>query len=156
VFVLPLTPERQGEPLKPFPFAPFSAGNAQFSPDGRWIAYASTASQRSEVYVARFPGASGKRQLSVAGGLTPRWRRDGKEVFYMAPNGAIMSAAVTMKGDALEAGEVRPLFGPVHVAGTAFRYEVSADGQRFLIVPPPEAFTESVTVVQNWSAGLKK
>jgi len=158
VWVLPLTPERPGAPLKPFPFAPlpFSAGNGQFSPDGGWIAYASLESQRNEVYVARFPGAGGKRQISVAGGITPRWRRDGKEIFYMAPDGTINSAVVTTKGDALEVGEVQRLFGPVNIAGNSFRFDVAPDGQRFLIVPPPQASTEGVTVVQNWTAGLKK
>jgi eukaryotic-like serine/threonine-protein kinase len=158
VWVLPLTPERPGAPLKPFPFAqaPFNEGTAQFSPDGRWVAYVSDESQRAEVYVARFPGAGGKRQISVAGGITPRWRRDGKEIFYLGPDAKVMSAAVTVKGDALEAGEVRPLFGRVALATTAYHYDVSADGQRFLIVPPPQASPGGVTVVQNWTAGLKK
>jgi Tol biopolymer transport system component len=158
VWVLPLTPERPGAPLKPFPFAPlpFSAGNGQFSPDGAWIAYASLESQRYAVYVARFPGAGGKRQISVAGGITPRWRRDGKEIFYMTPDGTIMSAAVTTKGDALEVGQVRRLFGPLNIAGSSFRFDVAPDGQRFLIVPPPQASREGVTLIQNWIAGLKK
>ncbi len=159
VWVLPLTPERQGAPLKPFPFAPsaFTMGNAHFSPDGQWIAYASDESSRSEVYVARFPGAGGKRQISAAGGLTPRWRRDGREIFYMTQDGTIMSAAVTIKADAVEVGEVRPLFGPVTTFGLSYRYDVSADGQRFLIaLPEKQASTAVVTVVQNWQAGLKK
>lgn len=101
-----------------------------------------SASQRYEVYVARFPGAGGKRQISVAGGFAPRWRRDGKEIFYSATDSKIMSAAVTVKGDALEIGEVRPLFGPVDGAVFSYRYDVSADGQRFLIVPPPQASAE--------------
>ena len=157
VWVLPLKPERPGAPLKPFPFAqtPFNEGGAQFSPDGRWIAYVSDESQRFEVYVARFSGAGGKRQISVAGGLLPRWRHDGKEIFYVAPAGKVTSAVVTVKGDALEVGEVRPLFGPVEIAST-YRYDVSADGQRFLIVPPQKASSDSVTVIQNWAAGLKK
>jgi eukaryotic-like serine/threonine-protein kinase len=158
IWVLPLTPERPGAPLKPFPFvqAPFNEISAQFSPDGRWIAYASDESQRSEVYVARFSGAGGKRQISIAGGLSPRWRQDGKEIFYMAPDRKIMSAAVTIKNDTLEVGEVKPLFGPVAIPGGNYVYDASADGQRFLIVPPPQASTQGVTVVQNWTATSKK
>ena len=161
VWVLPLTPERQGAPLKPFPFAPspFSEGNAHFSPDGHWVAYASDESKRLEVYVARFPGAGGKRQISVAGGLTPRWRQDGKEIFYMTPDGTIMAAAVTIKADALEVGEVRPLSGRVVTSGYAgnYHYDVSADGQRFLVaLPEKQTSIAAVTVVQNWQAGLKK
>ena len=87
--------------------------------------------------------------------MNPRWRRDGKEIFYVGLDGRVMSAAVTIQGDALEVGEVRPLFGSV-TAGFTYHYDVSADGQRFLILPPPPVSTEGVTVVQNWTAALKK
>jgi len=158
IWVLPLTPERPGAPLKPFLFAQAALNliSAQFSPDGRWVAYVSGEVQRNEVYVARFPGGGGKRQISLAGGLTPRWRPDGKEIFYLAPDGKIMSASVTFKADALEVGEVKPLFGPVAIAPIGYLYDVSVDGQRFLIVPPSRASTQGVTIVQNWTAGLKK
>jgi len=158
-WVLPLTPERPGAPLKPFPFAqsPFNELTAQFSPDGRWIAYISDESQRYEVYVARFPGAGGKHQISASAGFAPRWRRDGKEIFYATTDAKLMSAAVTVKGDALEVGEVRPLFGSAFGGGGfTYRYDVSADGQRFLIVPQQQASSEGVTVIQNWTAALKK
>ena len=159
VWVLPLTPERPGAPLKPTPFAPapFTEHSAQFSPDGRWIAYVANESQRPQVYVARFPGAGDKRQISIEGGRSPRWRRDGKEIFYVALDRKLMSAAVTVKGDALEVAQVRPLFGPINFTDYFYyNYDVSADGQRFLILPPPQTSTEGVTVVQNWTAGLKK
>jgi len=158
VWVLPLTPERPGAPLKPFPFAQssFNEISAQFSPDGKWVAYVSNESQRAEVYMKRFPGANGKRQISVGGGVTPRWRRDGKEIFYVGPDSRLMSAALIVKGDAIEVGELRPLFGPVASANLNYRYDVSADGRRFLIMPPTQASAEGVTVVQNWTAGLNK
>jgi len=158
IWVLPLTPERPGAPLKPFPFAPapFDEHSAQFSPDGRWIAYVSNESQLAQIYVARFPGAGGKRQISLEGGVKPRWRRDGKEIYYQAPDGKVMSAAVTVQGDFLEIGKVGPLFGPVVAATFYYGYDASADGQRFLILPPPPTSREGVTVVQNWTAGLKK
>lgn len=158
--VLPLTPEQPGGSLKPFLFAPSSSTVrvGHFSPDGQWVAYQSYDSKRSEIYVARFPGAGGKRQISVTGGITPRWRRDGKEIYYMTPDGTIMTAPVTIKADVLEVGAVRPLFGPVSVTNNIYRYDISADGQRSLVALPPqhEASTPSVTVVQNWTAGLKK
>ena len=159
VWVLPLTPERTGAPLKPFPFGPahFDEHSAQFSPDGRWIAYVSNESQRLQVYVARFPGAGDKRQVSLDGGFSPRWRRDGKEIFYVAPDRKLMSAAVNVKGDALEVAQVRPLFGPVNFTDNFYYdYDVSANGQRFLILPPTQTSGEGVTVVQNWTAGLKR
>jgi len=113
-------------------------------------------SQRFEVYVARFPGAGGKRRISVAGGIMPRWRRDGTEIFYVGLDARVMAAAMTVKGDALDVGEVRPLFGPLELLTIAnYRYDASADGQRFLIIPP-QGSAEGVTVVQNWVAGLKK
>jgi hypothetical protein len=90
--------------------------------------------------------------------MTARWRRDGKEIFYMTPDGNIMSAAVTVKADALEVGEVRRLFGPVAIYQNTYRCDVSADGQRFLVALPEkrDASAAAVTVVQNWQAGLKK
>jgi Tol biopolymer transport system component len=157
IWVLPLTPERPGAALKPVPFVqtPFDELNGQFSPDGRWVAYQSNESQRNEIYIAPFPGPGGKRQVSVAGGATPRWRKDGKEIFYVAPDLRLMAAEVTAKGNTLEIGEVRPLFGPLSV-GLGFHYDVSADGQRFLTVPPQQESAEPVTLVQNWVAGLRK
>jgi hypothetical protein len=141
----------------PFAPAPFDEHSAQFSPDGRWIAYVSNESQRLQVYVARFPGAGDKRQISLEGGFSPRWRRDGKEIFYVGPERKLMSAAVNVKGDALEVAQVRPLFGPVSFNDAFYYdYDVSADGQRFLVLPPPQTSGEGVTVVQNWTAGLKK
>src|SRR4029077_15422640 len=83
LFVLPLSADR-----KPVPFlqTKFNEGAGQFSPDGRWVAYQSDESGKYEVYVAPFPGPAGKWQISTAGGTNPRWRRDGTEIFYMAPD----------------------------------------------------------------------
>lgn len=157
VWVLPLTPERPGASLKPYPFAqtPYNEEDGQFSPDGKWIAYSSDESQRDEVYVAHFPDAGGKRQISVAGGSIPRWRKDGKEIYYVAPDGKVMSAAMVLKGDAIQVGDVRPLFTPpANLSIDSF--EVFGNGQRFLILPQQEVVDEGVTVVSNWPAGFKK
>ncbi len=158
ISALPLTPERAGAALKPIPFlrTPFKKGFAQFSPDGRWVAYDSDESKRREIYVAQFPGAGGRRRISIAGGTHPRWRSDGKEIFYVAPDRRLMAAQVTVKGNTLEAGEVRPLFGPV-IAERGYLYDVSADGRRFLVaLEPKQQTSEPLTLMENWTALLKK
>jgi dipeptidyl aminopeptidase/acylaminoacyl peptidase len=130
--------------------------HGQFSPDGRWIAYESHESGKPEVYVAPFPGPGGKRQISVGGGGTPRWRRDGKELFYLAPDRQLMSVEVNGKGEAFEVGAVRPLFR-TRAAAPALTYDVTADGQRFLVINSVEEEESSpLTLVVNWNAGLKR
>ena len=150
LWILPLTGER-----KPFRFGE-NVGvpmNPQFSPDGRWIAYSATDSQRSEIFIAPFPGPGGRVQVSTAGGSEPRWRRDGKELFYVSGEGQMMAADLAARGAALEVGRVRALFG--NLPGSS--YDVTPDGQRFLVVMPPEqSGPEPLTLVQNWAAGLKK
>ena len=155
LFVLPLSGDR-----KPFPFlnsdTKFAVLFGQFSPDGRWVAYTSTESGRTEIYVAPFPGPGGKWQISTGGGSSPRWRRDGTEIFYLSPDNKLMVAAVNGKGPSIEVGAVRPLF-QTNSIGSASTYAVSADGQRFLINTVPEqAASAPITVVLNWTAGLKK
>ncbi len=154
IFALPLTGDR-----KPFPFVKgnFNETNAQFSPDGHWVAYSANESGRSEIYVAQFPGPGGKRQVSVAGGSVPRWRADGRELFYIGPGQMLMAAEIGLKPDNAEVGAVHPLFAGL-LSGNGFQYDVSADGQRFLAVAPPEETesSEPLTLVFNWTGGLKK
>jgi serine/threonine protein kinase/Tol biopolymer transport system component len=167
LWVLPLFGDR-----KPFPFlqTQFNELPGGFSPDGRWIAYVSNESGRSEVYVSPFPEPGrvrsaaatletqgGKWQVSTAGGYQPRWRRDGKEIFYLGPDDKLMSAAVNGAGSAFEVGAVRPLFD-TRAGGPGFLYDVSADGQRFLVNTLVEELSESapITLVVNWPALLKK
>jgi Tol biopolymer transport system component len=127
----------------------------QFSPVGHWIAYQSDETGRYEIYVAPFPGLVGKRQISTSGGQQPRWRADGKEIFYVAPDQKLMAAEVTIKDGEIQTGEVRPLFGPLTL-GIGYQYDLSADGQRILAVTPRSNGSEPLTIVQNWPAGLKK
>jgi Tol biopolymer transport system component len=142
---------------RPYPFlhTPFNAQNAQFSPDGHWIAYQSDESGRFEIYAAPFPGPGGKRQISNSGGQYPRWRADGKELFYIAPDQRLMAAQIAIRGGEFETGEVHPLFGPL-LTGNSYQYDVSADGQRILAITPRQTASEPLTIVQNWPAGLKK
>jgi serine/threonine protein kinase len=157
VWVLPMTAEQSGGPAKSFPFAQtsFNEVNAQFSPDGQWIAYQSDESERFEIYVAPFPGAGGKRQISTAGGAQPRWRKDGKEIYYLAPGGQLTAAAVSVRGHVFDVGAASPLFS-LGVTGGGYLYDVSADGQHFLARTEPAATSmQPLTMVQNWTAALK-
>jgi dipeptidyl aminopeptidase/acylaminoacyl peptidase len=154
LFALPLSGDR-----KQFPFlkAQFNGVSAQFSPDGRWVAYQSNESGRAEVYVAPFPGPGGKWQVSTGGGSLPRWRRDGTEIFYLDLDNNLMAAAVNGKGKSFNVGGVKPLFGTHAATGGRYRYDVSADGQRFLINTALQQSTSApITVVVNWIGGLKK
>jgi eukaryotic-like serine/threonine-protein kinase len=153
LWVLPLFGDR-----KPFPFLQtrFSEYPAQFSPDGRWVAYVSNESGRAEVYVAAFPGAGGKRQISTEGGNVPRWRRDGREIFYLASDNTLMAASVNGQGAAFEVPSVKALFQTKRF-GTDLMYDVSGDGQRFLIISAADdSRAEGITVAVNWTATRPK
>jgi serine/threonine protein kinase/Tol biopolymer transport system component len=139
---------------------------AQFSPDGRWLAYLSDETGRYETYVQPYPGPGGKWQLSFDGGTEPVWNRNGRELFYRSGN-AVMAVEITTQ-PGFAAGNPRRLFeGPYLPALAALpNYDVSADGQRFLMVKrsePAQAQTQ-INVVLNWTeelqqkapAGLKK
>jgi Tol biopolymer transport system component len=126
-----------------------------FSPDGRYLAYQSNESGRAEVYVQSFPGPGGKWQVSTAGGVEPRWRGDGKELYYRALDQKLMVVEVKA-GESFEAGVPKPLFMARVQPGLARnRYTATADGQRFLLVAPlkRESMTPT-TVVLNWFAEL--
>jgi acyl-CoA synthetase (AMP-forming)/AMP-acid ligase II len=136
---------------KPFPFlrTSFSEANGQFSPDGGWIAYQSNESGRFEIYAAPFPGPGGKRQISTSGGVLPRWRHEGKEIFYVAPDLRLMAAPVNIHEGALDVGAARPLFGPISTT-VSYAYDVSLDGQHILSVSAPERrASQQLTLVQS-------
>jgi len=156
LFVLPMTgPETERKP-HPFAQTSFNETWGQFSPDGRWIAYASDESRRNEIYVAPFPGGDGKRQISTNGGEQPLWREDSREIFYIAPDRQLMAAEVTVKGGVLQVDAVRALFGPIPVTNGA-AYDVANKGQRFLVrIVPQTTNTEPLTAVRNWTSTLKK
>ncbi len=157
IWVLPLAAG-----AKPFPLVqtPFNEQNAQFSPDGRWVSFQASDSGRMEIYVVPFaPGggpAGGKRQVSTNGGALARWRKDGKELFYIAPDSKLMAAEVGAQGGSFETGRIEALFGGM-ITGLGFLYDAEPDGQRFLAVLQPEQAgpAEPLTLVQNWTAGLK-
>lgn len=133
---------------------------AQFSPDGRWVAYASNESGSMEVYVAPFPGVNGKWQVSTGGGQEPRWRKDGKELFYMSPDSKMMAVSV-ITGTSFASGAPVVLFQthrriPISSQDT-YSYDVSADGQRFLIATQlDESAVAPLTVLLNWASAMEK
>ena len=108
-----------------------------------------------------FPGPGGKWQISTGGGIEPRWRRDSKELFYIAPDGKLMAAAIQAAGQTLEAGAPMALFQTRIVGGGLSKrpqqYAVAPDGKRFLInITVGESTASPITIVTNWTAGLKK
>ncbi len=132
---LELLPVAGGEPTRLLT-GKASETNGQISPDGKWVAYASDESGNWEIYVTSFPGAEGKWQVSRGGGTEPRWRGDGKEIFYIAPSGMLM--AVPVNGESIFAtGTPVPLFqihGRAPISSTdVFTYDVTKDGKRFLV-----------------------
>jgi Tol biopolymer transport system component/DNA-binding winged helix-turn-helix (wHTH) protein len=160
VWVLPLSPKKPDASAQPYPFlqTAFNEQQAQFSPDGQWVLYQSDESGRGEIYVTRFPVPRGKRRISMAGGSQPRWRRDGKEIFYISPEGNLTVVPVTMNRAIIEVGEPRALFGPL-MGDQGFTYDVSADGRRFLAETSWQgnalAGNDALILVQNWAAGVK-
>ena len=139
---LPLSGERT-----PFDVArtSFAEINARFSPDSRWVAYESNETGRLEIYVQPFPGPGPKVQVSVGGGTMPRWRRDGGELFYLAPDRRLMAVSVAQSGSRLETGPPRALF----TLSTTSSYEPSPDGQRFLVTAVVSE-ASPITVILNW------
>jgi hypothetical protein len=133
---------------------PFGADEPHVSPDGRWIAYGSNESGRWEVYVASFPAFTGRRQVSIAGGGQPHWRKDGRELFYLSPSGTLMSVDIKT-GETLETSAPRALFQtPVSMNPRADQYCVTRDGERFIIMEDlPDA--SPISVVVNWPALLR-
>jgi hypothetical protein len=165
LWVLPLTPVNpSGNRPEPYLKTEFNETQGRFSPDGRFVAYVSDASGRYEIYVQPFPAASGsKTVISTAGGISPRWSGDGKELFYISADSKMMAVEVSTS-PIFKAGIPRPLFqAPIWGGGTfhnVARYDVTADGKRFLInsVTPDAAPSAPapITVVLNWTALLKK
>jgi Tol biopolymer transport system component len=143
----------------------FPAIGGAFSPDGKWIAFVSGESGRFEVYAQAFQGGDSPRvygerhRISTGGGLLPRWRGDGKELFFVGGDNRLMSAAIKFE-PAFQAAEPAALFRLRSAIGTlpadASGFDVAHDGQHFVVVVTDSADAPPLTVVVNWQAGLKK
>ena len=154
LWVLPMTGDH-----KPYRFThtPANEAQARFSPDGRWVAYASNESGVGQVFVAPFPGPGGKQQVSSQRGSEPRWRHDGQELFYLAGDNVLTAVEVDASADALRLGAERPLF-TLTTSAPRSPYDVAPDG-RFLattLVQDSSSTTSSVTILVNWPLLLKK
>jgi serine/threonine-protein kinase len=160
----------QLDPLKTewFLTTPFAESDAAFSPDGRWVAYVSTESGQSEVYVRPLSSGGGRWQISDAGGAYPRWSRDGKELVYRTNEG-IMSASIDASTGSLRTGKPQQLFagafrggiGGISIAGNTFAdYDMTPDGKRFVMFPRGAATGEEragiVTIVSSWFDDLSR
>jgi eukaryotic-like serine/threonine-protein kinase len=160
LWLLPMTGER-----KPVAFLQTQANESQakFSPDGRWVAYVSDESGNPEVYVRSFPASDGgKWQISTDGGYQPKWRQDGKELFFIS--GSRKLIAVNVKtGASFEASGSKELFemqipGLITRSAVSFSndYAVSPDGQKFLVITPVEdTGSLPITVILHWPSLLK-
>ncbi len=163
LWALPLT--GKGEPFA-IVNTQFEENNGEIAPGARWVAYDSNETGRFEIYVQSFPGSGRKWQISTGGGIAPRWRRDGRELFYIAPDGALMSVPIHPSADeqALERSTPVRLFrvpiaygGAIQSGNIRQQYAVALDGQHFLInATTDDTLAPPITIVQNWTANLKK
>jgi Tol biopolymer transport system component len=160
IWVLPLDAGIAGTP-RPFLQTDADELLGQLSPDGRWMAYTSEASGQREVYVRGFSGTGRETLISTAGGEQPRWARNSKELFFAGADGKLTVVRVNTQGASFDAGPPQALFD-MHMAktenGAQFEYDVTADGQRFVIATSVGAFASArpLTLAVNWQVGLSK
>ena len=154
LMVLPVLPERNGKPY-PFLSTPFNEQNGAFSPDGKWVAYHSNEAGRDEVYVRPFPGPGGVWQISAGGGTFPRWRADGKELYYLAPGNKLMAAAISAQAGSITRSITPSQPAALFTANFArgiFRpqYDVARDGRFLVNLELNDAATPPITLLMNW------
>jgi len=151
IWVFPLFGDR-----KPFPFtkSDFSEQGSRCSPNGRWVVYSSDESGKREIYVRPFPSAESKWQVSNNGGTDPQWRSDGRELFYISADRKLMAVQVKTDAAAFESGVPEALFATRN--GSPPSYAATTNGQRFIINERIDDSVPSITVVLNWTAGLKQ
>ncbi len=141
--------------------SPGNQDQGQFSPDGHWVAYTSNETGVSEIYVIPFPPnpGGGKWMVSRGGGVQARWRRDGRELFYISPDWKMMAVDVTTS-PTFQAGTPHPLFD-TDMVDTGIRtgpisWDIAPDGKRFLIISPDSTGVSSLNVVLNWRPAPQK
>jgi len=145
-----------GGPLRPLLQSPADEYYGAISPDGHWIAYTSDETGRSEIYVAPFPSLTKPFKLSTAGGSSARWNANGKELFFVLDS-TMYSAELRPRADTLEVVKITPLFrADLKSIFQGAAYDVSPDGQRFLINTPAEDPNRPLTLIQNWRAEVKR
>jgi eukaryotic-like serine/threonine-protein kinase len=150
-----------GTKAHPLMVTPFAEYHAQFSPNDKWVSYVSNESGRDEVYVMPFrPEApaeaalsvTGRVRVSTGGGILPRWRKDGSELFYLAPDMQLMAASIQSSGDSFSVSKLAPLFG-VNPKAVGWVYDVMPDGQQFLVNSLGDEGRRPLVLVTRWMAG---
>ena len=157
LWVIPLDGDRKASP---FLRSNFEEHRGQFSPDGHFIAYVSNESGRHEINVRPFPGPGGQWQVSAGGGIQPRWSADGREIYYIAPDGKLMATPIVVKDGAVEPGTATALFqtripGGGTTAYTRQQYDVSRDGRFLVTTTLDESETSPITLLLNWKPPTK-
>lgn len=150
---LPLEGERKPQLLLPHNSIVFVA---QLSPDEHWLAYSSLESGSPELYVVPFRGGQGKWQVSAHGGGQAQWSRDGKQLYYMDLANNIFTVPVKEVGGALQFGNAEQLISTTNWSGPQPFYDVNPDGKKILLERVAQQVGQSVTVVTNFTEGLKK
>ena len=154
IWLLPLDGDR-----KPIPYLNTAANEdlPQFSPVGQWMAYVSDESGKDQVYIQSVPANGRAAPVSVAGGSQPRWRRDGRELFYVSPDQKMMAVPVKISATGIEAGTPHAIFeGAPESTRERIDYQPTDDGQRFLLNLPADVVPTPITMALNWQAGLTK
>ena len=161
LWILPVTPDgkpRQDDKPRPYARTPFNERFGRFSPgpSPRWVAYQSDESGQNEIYLDAFPEPRSKIRISAAGGTFPQWRGDGRELFYLSLDFKLMAVTLTQTGESIEPSPPRALFAISAPGNIVSPYEASRDGQRFLVLSAQEETSQSLPVIVNWPALLKK
>lgn len=155
IWVLPLFGDR-----KPFPLvqSPFLDATPAISPDGKWLAYSSDENHRREIYITPFPDGGGKWQASTAGGLSPKWRGDSKELYFLSYDASLNAVDVSAAAGSVALGTPHPLFFDTLQGANFGPYDVSPDGKRFLLngAGGLEGGATPLTLLTNWTAQLKR
>jgi Tol biopolymer transport system component len=160
LFLLPLSPSGDDEKPRPLVATPAHESSGRMSPDGRWLAYMAVESGRSLLYVIPASGGAGRWQVS--GGSSPRWRHDGRELFYLNDEGMLMAVPVDPGSDTFRMGRPVALFKltmrtvPYLAYGSSYNWDVTGDGQRFLVNVPIQTAVTPLTMIVNWPTLLKR
>jgi Tol biopolymer transport system component len=156
IWGLPLFGERKPFPIVQTP-AKFDSRNPAVSPAGKWMAYESNESGWAQVYITAFPGGGAKWQVSTNGGVDPRWRGDGKELYFLDPSDDLIAVDVDTSSGVPSLGVPHVLMQAIGVQRQFGSYVVTADGKRFLINSSnTKEESEPLTLVTNWTAELKR
>jgi eukaryotic-like serine/threonine-protein kinase len=142
--------------VEPFVTSRFSEIGARFSPDGRWIAYASDETGRQEVYVAPTGRAGARKVVSPDGGFAPRWRRDGKELLYIRNDDTLMAVPIHAGAATVDLGPPRRLFQSTFQSRLITPFDVASDGRLLVVRDVNDPTPPAITLIINWPAGLKK